>query len=1016
MLCDKVPNIFLLSKNPMGNMSFKSFRGFVMKNRFIYSLLLSQCLFTGMQAHNEKKVYCGDSPRPMRVVARHIEANGIGYNQGYTTLEGFFSPLKPLGNTWVPFLDLRGHAFNNGKLAANAGLGLRYIGNSRVWGINAYYDYRNTTRQHYNQVAMGLETLGRVWDFRLNGYLPVGDKTSRFYDTKFSAFSGNQLILSRKRQFAMKGANAEAGLHVDTIKHVPFYFAAGPYYLEGQGKVAWGGELRAVIDLYDFIRLEGNTSYDKVFKWIGQGQVSIMIPFGSKRRIHQDKGKSCSLALALSERALQRVDRFEIIPIDSKRKKTTAIDPATGNPYVFWFVNNTSHSAGTFESPFKTLAAAESASSPYDVIYVFPGDGTSTGMSTGITLQNNQKLFGASVVQTLPTTLGTIQIPTFASLQPVVTNTNSTGVIDVVLVQNNNEISGLCLNGGNGDTIGQVNSSINNLTVANNTILNGGSGNGITLNNASGFVTIANNNVNNFQGDAIQVTNTGVQNAVYSITDNLLIQDDGTYGINLSLIDCSNTSTFISGNTILPTFWGIWADMNNTTAANVSNPIIIQNNAVLSNNYEAVYLELDNYSVSSLVIQNNSFASGNNGGPTAALDIELYNNSVGSMVIQNNKFISASETGVFIYLQDSATIPIATIQNNNINSTGYGIYVNPTTTTGSGPILATLNILNNTINAQNYGIYLQYQNTSSISTASIAMLNNTISGIAAGITGINSSIASGGAVALTMNNNNIYQNVGVNLYFNNAGTASASCIGNNITSSAGGGGGGGLNITFDTSVGPAIAVVQSNTMLTDGGSLGITGNNAMVTVAVSDNVLNSAANGAFGLTTSSSANVQLSGYITNNQFSAASINTGLWDVNWHGTISSLNVADNTFTGQTGSGFVVTGPTDVTIQNNTFVQAGMSIIQNSGFGKWHVVGNTFTGQLGGPFFASNETNAASMCIRLNDNTTNLYPQAYTFSTLNAASSTIYYEPLQGNVGQVVFQGAGTFTEVPVGNCD
>ena len=33
----------------------------------------------------------------MRVTARHIESNGIGYNQGYTTLEGFFSPMSPWG-------------------------------------------------------------------------------------------------------------------------------------------------------------------------------------------------------------------------------------------------------------------------------------------------------------------------------------------------------------------------------------------------------------------------------------------------------------------------------------------------------------------------------------------------------------------------------------------------------------------------------------------------------------------------------------------------------------------------------------------------------------------------------------------------------------------------------------------------------------------------------------------------------------------------------------------------------
>ena len=116
---------------------------------------------TSKPVETSTKSCCEDGPRPMRVTARHIEPNGIGYNQGYTTLEGFFSS-DPWGGAWYPFLDLRGHAFNNGKLAANAGIGVRYLSGSRIWGGNFYYDYRNTKHQHYNQVALGLEALGQV--------------------------------------------------------------------------------------------------------------------------------------------------------------------------------------------------------------------------------------------------------------------------------------------------------------------------------------------------------------------------------------------------------------------------------------------------------------------------------------------------------------------------------------------------------------------------------------------------------------------------------------------------------------------------------------------------------------------------------------------------------------------------------------------------------------------------------------------------------------------------------------
>ena len=123
------------------------------------------------------------------------------------------------------------------------------MGYSRVWGINGYYDYRNTNHQHYNQVSLGLESLGRIWDFRINGYLPVGNKTSPFFHTQFDRFKGHEMIISRKREFAMKGANAEAGFHVNTFKNVPLYFAGGPYYLEGREKSP-GGESCALPSIY----------------------------------------------------------------------------------------------------------------------------------------------------------------------------------------------------------------------------------------------------------------------------------------------------------------------------------------------------------------------------------------------------------------------------------------------------------------------------------------------------------------------------------------------------------------------------------------------------------------------------------------------------------------------------------------------------------------------------------------------------------------------------------------------
>ena len=36
---------------------------------------------------------CSNNTKNHRIAVRHIESGGVGYNQGYTTLEGFFSSL-----------------------------------------------------------------------------------------------------------------------------------------------------------------------------------------------------------------------------------------------------------------------------------------------------------------------------------------------------------------------------------------------------------------------------------------------------------------------------------------------------------------------------------------------------------------------------------------------------------------------------------------------------------------------------------------------------------------------------------------------------------------------------------------------------------------------------------------------------------------------------------------------------------------------------------------------------------
>jgi hypothetical protein len=462
-------------------------------------------------ASSNSTTICAEGPRSIWLDVRHIENKGIGYNTGYTTIETFFAP--PQGSYFVlPFVDLRGHVFNDGKFAANAGIGFRALHQCRTYGFNAYYDYRNTHRYHYNQIGAGFETLGAFLDVRINGYLPVGRKLSRGYHTEFWGFKGNRIYLSQKFEFAMKGVDAEAGFHFGKSNYIDFYAAVGPYVFAGPiGNTAYGGKVRFRGMITDYLTLEISDSFDNVFHNNVQGQISINIPLGKSPNVKRNYGNcsNCDDAIAMSQRMVQPVDRAEIVVVDTHRKKRTANDPLTGQPYVIWFVNNTSHSSGTFESPFSSIATAENIAGPYDIIYVFPGDGTTSGMNTGITLKDYQKLFGAGTNQILVTTLGTFTIPAMANSMPKITN-SANGIINC---SNHNEISGFNIII---DSIlnGIICSNISDVSIHNNLI----DGTSASVGSASGLISLANSdNINIFDNTIFIGADSPLANNLYGI-------------------------------------------------------------------------------------------------------------------------------------------------------------------------------------------------------------------------------------------------------------------------------------------------------------------------------------------------------------------------------------------------------------------------------------------------------------------------------------------------------------------
>ncbi len=277
-----------------------------------FLILFFACIAFSLSASEEECCFWG--PRPQQIRVRHIEPNGIGYREGYTSLDLFLTvPLKC--SNFLPLFDLRGHVFNHGKYALNTGFGFRWLPErfAKVLGVNFFYDHRRTNKRPYNQVSMGWELLGQRWDFRANGYWTVGGKRTDPFDFSFDLFPNNTFLITAEYESSMKGADGEVGFHYPIMECVEVYAAAGLYYYYAGkfGVSTTGGSLRASATIFKYLTLEANGSYDHLFKWIGQGAIAINIPFGPRKPI-----ENC-----LNERLYQLIQHNEIIVVDTFRHK-----------------------------------------------------------------------------------------------------------------------------------------------------------------------------------------------------------------------------------------------------------------------------------------------------------------------------------------------------------------------------------------------------------------------------------------------------------------------------------------------------------------------------------------------------------------------------------------------------------------------------------------------------------------------------------------------------------------------
>ena len=256
---------------------------------------------------------------PKRLSFRYVQGigsnlNGIqeatAYGTDHATIAALFAPKYHSGRI-LPMLDIRAEAFINNTYGCNIGVGGRYIPSSDSFcaliGFNAYYDFRGGFKGPYNQLGLGMEILGKRWDFRANGYIPLGAKCHT--SANCPSDSSSHTHEYKPMPFAL---NCELGYLAINSNNFLLYTAAGPYFFSKKDfKHATGGEFRLRPQYKDYIALDLSVRYDSVFQTVFQAELILYWPL---YQVSSQKNKKIPCGIS-ARQIYQPIERFEVMPI-----------------------------------------------------------------------------------------------------------------------------------------------------------------------------------------------------------------------------------------------------------------------------------------------------------------------------------------------------------------------------------------------------------------------------------------------------------------------------------------------------------------------------------------------------------------------------------------------------------------------------------------------------------------------------------------------------------------------------
>jgi len=961
---------------------------------------------------------------------------GVGWKNPYITVGGFTPVHNDRWDGWW-YTDIRAHLSDEGNFFGNFGVGRRMYLNqfNTVVGTSVWYDLDLDRPEVFghtlHQVGLSFELLGDRWDYRFNGYIPVGSSDFTFDP---ECFVDNRILVGPYVDSALQGFDTSIGGLVPRMEAWATRAYLGMYYYRSNVvDRAIGVSGRLEVSPLPRIQCQLQLNHDDAFKTTGILSVQYQLA-GARRLYAQER-----LLLEPTQRN-DHVVRFYQEPVFAR-------NPDNNN--ALWNVVHVDSSAapggdGTVERPFQSLAQAQAQSDPFDIILVREGTGAAYGP---IALQDNQKLFGDGVAHTIQTQIGLHTLCTDTDgILPTIANPGG----DAVTLANNNEVAGFNINNSLNAIVGtgSVNGIIRDNVIGRNAALQGITDDAISLNAATGAWTIDNNNIQ-FAGDnavslidldgSVTFTNNAFQNASGAgvLIDNIfgtVVADftgntitNNAAGVQLVAANAGTVQTVNIGDSAVAGLQQISNNATDGVQGNVSNGaelnLSVINNSAINNNQRGVAVTAtDTGTIAFVDIEDNLAIDGNS---IAGAFGTATNEAAMSFNVLNNNSISSNGTGVIVTAGDLGTVVNTNISNNTTISTNVADGIRLTAVEGAqhniviGDNLAISN--NGTGAGGGVGIILQTDgDLNPLSSATLTQMTANIFGNTInrniGDATVNAAQVYGvfndrSKVDITLFNNNLNRGgVGTqdavrfdtNLQFTGiAGDESTFLVQRNTINNAAEDG-----LTFNVAADSRVSATVSQNVITqtvqDGFQIDTLGTSVFQLVAT-DNTLTNGTNNGVEINTNNTSRLiaTFNGTAPNRNIISSNANeSGMQVTSNNSSVIVLNVLNTTLSNNNQQGIEMF----VNTNSQLFSFIRSNTIQNNG------AANDFLAQINAGAAAP-----AQLCLVLTNNTTTSLPNGFQLTNNGGAGVPFNLEPATGNSGIIATAGAGTFVNVAAGAC-